>query len=127
MTELKTSIRLKAPPLQVWAVLTAFSDYTRWHALLNLDGTAAVGSEIVYSLRRTAERSHYINTEVLIIECEEPKKLAWRIGLPKLIVMEESFKLEADDSGTILQHEIKPSGVLSWLAVRLAGHRLWKI
>lgn len=123
MLELRTSVELKATPAQVWAVLTDFPSYGRWHPLLKLSGTAAPGAEIALSARRDPKSSRYRSAEGEIIACDEPVRLGWRLGIPRLFGIEESFTLQADGDGTILRHQVRYTGFLAALTAPLARRR----
>lgn len=112
MTEILTTVELPAAPEKVWAMLTAFSEYERWHPLLRLEGTAELGAEIAYSRRYGLNSPRWLNTEAEIVDCVAPSRLEWRIGMPSIFASREIFEIEPIPDGSLLTHRTRMSGLL---------------
>lgn len=121
--ELSTSVELQATPARVWAVLTDFPNYGRWHPLMSLSGIAAPGAQITYSARRSLKSARYVSAEGDIIAYDEPVRLAWRLGIRRLFAIEESFELQAHGLTTIVRHQVRYTGFLSALTASLTRRR----
>lgn len=123
MVETRTTIELQAPPERVWAVLTDFGGYERWHPLLRVSGVATLGGPIRYSRRMSLQSARWITADADIVELEAPTRLAWRIGSGRLFATDESFEVEATADGARLTHVMKNSGVLAALTAPISKRK----
>lgn len=113
MPETRTITDLPASPERVWAVLTAFASYERWHPLLRVSGEAVLDSQIRYSRRLSLKSDHWITVDADIVEFAELARLAWRQGVRRVFATDESFEIEATETGTRFTHIMRNSGILA--------------
>ena len=119
MIHVISEIEIPASPRRVWDVLIDFANYPRWNPDVAIRGVAATGNEVEWSSGSTpVERRKW--TTALIIECDEPRTIAWSLGVRGLFTLEERFSLERISHGTMLRHEVVCRGVIS----KLIGERI---
>lgn len=123
MPETRTTIELPAPPERVWAVLTDFAGYERWHPLLRVSGEANPGGQIRYSRRLSLKSDRWIPVDADIVEFIAPERLAWRQGVRSVFATDESFELEAVEGGTRLTHVMRNSGLLALLVAPISKRK----
>lgn len=123
MPETRTITNLPAPPERVWAVLTDFAGYERWHPLLRVSGEASPGGQIRYSRRLSLKSNRWITVDADIVEVAEPARLAWRQGVRRIFASDESFVLEAAGTGTKLTHTMRNSGLLAVVFAALSKRK----
>lgn len=123
MPETLTTIELPAPPERVWAVLTDFTGYERWHPLLRVSGEANPGGQIRYSRRLSLKSDRWITVDADIVEFIAPERLAWRQGVRSVFATDESFELKAVEGGTRLTHVMRNSGLLAMLVAPISRRK----
>lgn len=126
MLKVENSIELKAPPWRVWKALTKLEDYSRWHPFIRSGGEPAMGAEVDYLFRNRAFRKTF-SAKAMIIRYDEPAAFGWRIGLGRLVSLDETFAIAAGEQGSILTHRITGNGVFAWFRTRFFQKRFHDI
>ncbi len=120
MPETRTITDLPASPERVWAVLTDFAGYEKWHPLLRVSGDAMLDSQIRYSRRLSLKSNRWITVDADIVEFTEVASLAWRQGVRRIFATDEIFAVEAIGTGTRLTHIMRNSGLIALLVAPLS-------
>jgi hypothetical protein len=112
MKTMSATIRMDAPPMTVWAVLTGLDSYSDWNPLFReASGQIAVGSRI--TLRSVHPANGRLMTVKPKITVADPgAELRWTSSLPPFISGEHSFTLTEADGGTRLVQAETFSGLL---------------
>ena len=114
MIQVISEIEIPAAPRRVWDVLIDFPNYSKWNPDVAIRGVAGSGNEVEWSFGSTpVERRKW--TTALIMECEEPRAIAWSLGVRGLFTLEERFSLLGIPHGTMLRHEVVCRGLISKL------------
>lgn len=71
--------------------------------------------KITYTYRRRGTAQFSAETE--ISQLERQQVIAWRIGVPRVLEVEESFAVAKELQGTRLVHGMRCTGFLSFLAL----------
>ncbi|NUS43841.1 MAG: SRPBCC domain-containing protein [Mycobacteriaceae bacterium] len=121
--EIRTEVRIAAPPQRVWAVLTDFGTYGQWNPFfVAVTGVAEPGAAL--SLRtKLFERSTPRNFAVTVRVADPARKLEWGggLGIPRLMDGVHGFELTADGGGTAVRHYERLTGLLVPPAGRLVS------
>lgn len=126
--EIHTEIEIAAPPEAVWAVLSAIDTWAEWNPVLGgvrLAGPLREGTSGRLILRLPpplGERT----LAVRLVTVRPQRELAWKGGVPGLMVGRHGFRLEPTDAGTRLVHTEVFSGVLAPGLVRVLRGELGK-
>lgn len=115
MLETRTTTDLPAPLERVWAVLTDFVGYEKWHPLLRIGGEARLDSQIRYSRRLSLKSSRWVTVDADIVEFVELSEMVWRQGVRRVFLTDVSLQVEAIEGGTRLTHVMRNSGLLAAL------------
>lgn len=106
---IETSIQINAPANQVWAILTAFEQYSDWNPfILEIKGEVAEGKQIVAKIDGMVFKP-------TILAYTTNKELKWlgKLWFKGLFDGEHQFLLVANEDGTTtLQHSEQFSGIL---------------
>ncbi len=116
MPDLATQIDIKAPPDEVWAVLTDFAAYPEWNPFLReLRGEAVEGCSLSLCIRskRGDERQFWAR----ILKFRAPAHLCWQAELigGGLLRGECGFALQVCNGGTRVDQVVRFSGPLAAL------------
>ena len=111
MSVIENVTSLKASPLRVWSVLTDFAGHARWKPFIQLSGTAVQGGEAAY-IFRIGKLDKEITAKADIICIDKPRMFAWTAGVPKLLLVEETYTLEMEATGTRVRHSLHFTGLL---------------
>ncbi|KQN00207.1 hypothetical protein ASE82_17815 [Sphingomonas sp. Leaf230] len=122
-TPIENIVTLIASPLRVWSVITDFAGHPQWKPFTQLAGEAVEGGKATYSFR-IGGLGKPITTAADIIRVDKPVAFAWTAGVPKLLLFEEVYELEADPAGTRLRHSLRFHGFLSGMWTALLRRRL---
>lgn len=106
------SVRIAAPPAQVWALVTAMERYGEWSSentggywrkgADGVPGTGAVGDQFVGINRRGDEEWKAL---VEVVERDEPRAYAFVTGGTDLNLVHWRYQIEADGDGTKLTEQ----------------------
>jgi hypothetical protein len=119
--EIRKEIDLEAAPMEVWRVVTTFSEYGQWNSQLSyLDGAVQPGGRLHLRLavEGTAPYAFYAN----ISHWEVGKRFAWiaRTGFPRVFDGEHFFELHDLGQGrTRLVNREEYRGLLSQIIRQL--------
>jgi hypothetical protein len=117
MSNLENRIDIKAPPHQVWAVLTDFASYPDWNPFVReLRGEAVEGRSLSVRIRSSTgnERQFWAR----IVKSEAPDLLRWQDDIvgAGLLRCQHSFALTPrTDGGTTVAQMLSFSGPLAAL------------
>jgi uncharacterized protein YndB with AHSA1/START domain len=96
-TELHLTIDIAAPAAQVWAVLTNFDAYPRWHPYISsANGELVAGGRIT---ARTAGGGP-MSVDATVVEVDAPHLLIFEGGDPEHILVRHTWKLTALPDGS---------------------------
>lgn len=112
MIQLISEVEIPASPRRVWEALIDFPDYPKWNPDVAIRGVAGSGNEIEWSFGR-APGGRRMWATALIIECEEPRVIAWTLGIRGLFTVEQRFSLRGTPHGSRLRHEAVCRGFIS--------------
>lgn len=112
--EIKTKIRINAPPEKVWEILTNFDAYPNWNPFIKyIEGQVCVGNKI--SVRIEPPEAKAMTFEPKILTFVTNKELSWigHLLIPRLFDGKHKFELidHRDGTTTFIQSE-NFSGVL---------------
>lgn len=104
MREVRRTIHIDAPRLDVWKVLTDFDAYPEWSSFLQAQGRPEEGSRLRVHIRLPGGRGLKIRPRVL--RADEGVELRWhgRLWPGGLFGGEHWFRLEKDGDGTWFDH-----------------------
>jgi hypothetical protein len=98
---MSATIRINAPPMDVWAVLTDLRGYPEWNQIFReAAGEIAVGTRI--TLKSFPAKGRPMTVRPKIVVAEPGVELRWTASLPGIISGEHSFVLSPVDGGTRL-------------------------
>jgi uncharacterized protein YndB with AHSA1/START domain len=104
---LSDSIRIAAPPDQVWELITTVAAVTQWYDTWDAvehsgaDGRFQVGT----SFRLIRHRNGRDDTALCRVTSMQPRRrLCWVQYAPRLPAMSVEFQLAAESDGTLLSH-----------------------
>src|SRR5438067_3720729 len=114
MRVIRTSIRIAAPPSQVWSVLIAFRQYSQWNPLnVSADGEARVGARVDMSfVDAGGGKGKLIRQTVTVTKCEPERLLEWVGRIPLLFTGRHWFELKREGEGTRMLHGEDLSGLV---------------
>jgi hypothetical protein len=93
------AIRIAAPPMTVWAVLTDLGRYPEWNPLIRAaTGEIAVGKRL--TMRAVQPGGRLMTIRPRILAAEPGVELRWIASLPGIIGGEHSFRLRPGSAGT---------------------------
>jgi hypothetical protein len=112
MKTLSATIRIEAPPMAVWAILTDLARYPEWNPLFReAAGDIAVGKRI--TLRSVHPASGRMMTvKPKLVAAEPGVELRWAASLPGIMRGEHSFSLSLVSGGTRLVQSENFRGLL---------------
>lgn len=123
MIEVSNEVDIPAPPHQVWNALVDFAGYRNWNPYVAIRGVAGDGSEIEWSLGSTLLKRR-IWQKGQISEFNQPDVLKWSFGSRAVVVITESFFLQATEKGTRLRHTASCRGMFMILGKGLVRKRI---
>ena len=101
MKELRTEIKIKSTPENVWQVLTNFDKYPEWNPLIHhAIGKLKVGEKVDIKIKTETQE---LIPHCVVIKVEPNKEFCWkyRVFLPALFRGEHSFIIEPMGNGTV--------------------------
>ncbi len=113
MREIRTTIDIEAPPLDVWNVLMDFERYDEWNPFIrSIEGRPTVGEVLEVVLEADGKKPMHVSPRVT--DFEMPTRFAWlgSIGFKGIFDGRHHFELVAIDGGTRLVHYEAFSGAL---------------
>ncbi|MEE8457766.1 MAG: SRPBCC domain-containing protein [Acidimicrobiia bacterium] len=118
MREIRTVVDIDAPPQDVWNVLMDFAKYGEWNPFVrSLDGTPAVGEQLVAMLGATGKKPMKVSP--IVQEYDAPTRFAWlgSMGFKGVFDGRHQFDLVATETGTRFHHYEEFSGILAPLVI----------
>lgn len=124
MFEVEHVMRLSTSPLRVWTAVSDLGGFAKWHPFIRLSGVASEGAKIGYTFTSAFLRKP-LTAPATITHFRKPLAIAWKTGMPGLLMLEEAYQIDAISSGTEIRHTTRCWGFVSLLAARkIAGHIL---
>jgi hypothetical protein len=109
----RTEIVVKAPPAEVWAVLTDGSAYPKWNpVLIEAKGTIEKGNTVKYQCRQPSGKQYPIEAEVDVTQANA--HLQQSGGTWGLLTFEHNWHLEAHPEGTRVVQVENYGGIGVW-------------
>ena len=115
MRELRTEVDIKAPPEQVWAVLSDFPRHSEWNPFIrSIAGDLKAGSRLDVSIKPPGGKAMSFKPTLLKVQPNVELRWLGRVLLPGVFDGEHIFELNAieDGSSTRLTHREEFRGVL---------------
>lgn len=112
-TSISTTIDIDATPQAVWEVLTDFAAYDEWNPFMRIEGTPAIGAELV--VRLTPQDGSGTTFKPVVTNVVPGSELRWygKLVIRRLFSGEHSFVLTTNvDRTTRLTHREHFSGIL---------------
>ncbi|MDW3177499.1 MAG: SRPBCC domain-containing protein [Acidimicrobiia bacterium] len=111
--ELRTEIKIFAPPETVWDILTDLERYADWNPfIVEAKGNTSVGSKLVNQLQPPGGKAMTIKPVVTVSDTAQTLEWLGLAGIRGLFDGRHRFDLEATQSGgTRLVHSEKFSGI----------------
>jgi hypothetical protein len=124
LKEIRTEIDIKAPPAQIWNVLTDFNNYSQWNPFIRqIEGSPTVGTIIKIFITTITGKSRSYHPKVTKVEPYHELRWFGKSVIPGMFSGERIFFLEPLKSNhTHLIHMEIFTGFL----VSLIGDRLDK-
>lgn len=119
MIAVASDIEIPASPSRVWNALIDFPSYQKWNSEVAIRGVAGLGNKIEWSFG-SAPVERRMWATAIITEFDEPRVIAWTLGIRGLFAIEERFSLESIPQGTRLRHEAICRGLFS----KISGGRI---
>lgn len=116
-SELRTEIRLDAPPTAVWDQIARPEAQARWNpVILAMSGTLQEGQRFEMTLAIEGGGTLHLTPEV--IRRDERQALCWRgrVFVPRFLDGEHCWLLFADGGDTRLVNTERFTGVMLWFA-----------
>ncbi|MFC7048332.1 SRPBCC domain-containing protein [Emcibacter nanhaiensis] len=111
--QISTSIDIKAPPAEVWKILTDFDSWGEWNPFIpRISGDQVKGGKVSASIRTPGGKS--ISFTATITDYEAEKVLEWYGSppIPGLFSGRHWYRLEPIDGGTRFSQGEKFNGLL---------------
>ena len=91
---------ISAPAQDVWAVLTDFERYSKWHPALSIERPLSIGAGSLLEGRAFAGDGQTSKFMATIVEVARPRRLVWEGGIRGILVGSHSFLLVQRGDGT---------------------------
>lgn len=117
MSNVRTSIRIAAPPERVWEILTDFADYPRWNSVISRV-RADLRRDGAITFRIKIEATPELRFAAKIVRFTPGRELAWRGGAPVVPALawgEHYFQVSPVEGGSELVHGEDFGGLLGLL------------
>jgi hypothetical protein len=121
--EIHTEIEIAAPPEVVWGVLAAIDSWSEWNPVIagvQLDGTMREGTRGRLMIVLPAPLGRR-TLPVRLVTVRPHVELAWKGGIPGVMVGRHGFRLVPTTKGTRVVHTEVFVGVLAPLVRLLRG------
>ncbi|MFA6115512.1 MAG: SRPBCC family protein [Sphingomonas sp.] len=123
MFEVEHVTCLSTSPLRVWTAVSDLGGFARWHPFIRLSGVASEGSAVGYTYYTTWLRKP-LTAPATITRFRKPAAISWKTGLRGLMMLEETYRIDAVSSGTEIRHTTRCWGLVSILAARKMKGRI---
>ncbi len=112
MPHIRTALSIAAPPARVWSILADVRGWPRWTTIMrDCRGVARAGDPIAF--RIAIPGLPVLPIQARVVRAEPERALAWRGGVPGVLVGEHALELEPEGQGTRLLHHERFEGVLA--------------
>lgn len=115
MFTVESTIHLAVPIARMWRLIIDLDRYSDWHPFLTLSGFPVVGNEIGYKYRTRMRSIPDVTSTAYIVRVGRHAEIAWKIGIRRLLEVEEGFQLAKSEKGTFVTHRICCTGLISLL------------
>lgn len=113
MYELRTEIKIDAPPATVWETLTDASQFAQWNPFIHkMEGDLVVGNQLSVEVGAPGASRLTFTPEVLVVEPQQELRWLGKLLVTGLFDGEHIFELKADSNGTRLVHRESFRGLL---------------
>jgi len=118
MFAVRNETLVTASPLRIWAALTRFDNYHRWHPFVRISGRPAVDTAVDYSFRIRPDRPRFRTMFARVRSVDTHVQLVITFGLGWLVSFEDAYLLLPSANGVRLVHSLGCRGLLSLLFPR---------
>ena len=108
----------------VWAAITNFDDYPKWHPFVRMTGSLSQGAKVDYSIRTKMGNARFRTVDAQIITLAEPDNFAVRCRMGHLFSLEDIWSLMPHSNGVRVVHGLRCTGLLTLLMFRGAKDTL---
>lgn len=116
MIEKKSVQTLKTSVPVLWSYLARLDQIGEWNPQIGLKGNAAFNAEIQVVFKELLSSRPNAEGPGRIVLFDPPNAIAWRITIPFLFQIDETFRLIANPNGVLVERSISGSGLIAWLA-----------
>ena len=110
MFTVEHSLHLSVPVARVWRFLADVERYQHWHPFITMALDPQTPRKVMCTYRY--KRSDY-SLDGMIVELDRHHAIAWRIGIPGIIEIQEGFVIEKEMLGTHIVHQMRWNGFLA--------------
>lgn len=100
----------------LWPLVADLKQVGQWNPKLSIEGQAAFNAEIRVVFKEFVTTTRKAEGPGRIVMFDPPHAVGWRIGIPFLLRIDETFFLSSDISGTRATHEVVCSGPVALIA-----------
>lgn len=119
-----TTLETGAASREVWVVLRDFAAYANWHPFIVIHGEAAFNASLTIAPTTLKAGSGRPIIPARIIRFESCALIGWRLGIRRLLWIDETYTLIARSGGTQIWHEVRFSGPLARMVQLVLRHRV---
>lgn len=124
MFTVDNSMEVRASRAHVWAVLTSFETFEQWHPYVWISGRPLHDELIRYGLKQLAGMPVRRSVPARMLHLDPGRMVGWRLSIPRLMTIEESYSLSGSEQRTIVFHQVRCEGSISGLVRRSVSRRL---
>lgn len=110
-----TSLRLQVPIGRVWRLLVDVERYGDWHPTLRFTDRPGDEERLNYVYSPRGARGPELAAEGRVTGLDWLTSFSWLTGMPGVLVIEESYRLEKLGQGVEVTHRPACRGLFSWL------------
>jgi hypothetical protein len=111
MFTLDHSLHLSIPLARAWRLLADVDRCQDWHPFVMLKRDPDDPRRLTYTHRRRGRPR--FSAEAVLSKIDRHHAIAWRIGVPWLLEIEESFVVSKEAHGTCVVHSTRYAGLLA--------------
>lgn len=116
MKQFETSIRIKAPPAAIWALLTDAPGFPRWNSTVErVDGRIALGEKVTVHVKMAPGRAFPVTVSELVPNA----RMVWRGGMPfGLFTGTRTYVLEPEAAEVVFRMREAFTGLMAPLITK---------
>lgn len=100
----------------LWSYLARLDQIGEWNPQIGLKGNAAFNAEIRVVFKELLSSRPNAEGPGRIVLFDPPHAIAWRITIPLLLRIDETFRLTAKPNGVVVERSVGSSGLIARLA-----------